>query len=234
MFKSLWHSRSDSLGHSLCWIPRPGSLTWGSKSSQQWENFLVLLLSSSWVTHLVSVGFDFIIIVPLVPSCCSLYFVLDMGYLFLVGSSILLSLVVQQLVVILVFSQVMSTHPSTPPSWTGSLEILFQFLEAALIPFIFNASNGLTQTSASVKTSLPLEMDLFREKHIPKTECIGHPRRWEQPQNVWLAFMDWVISQANEWEDYCNYFGEEISRNWVIIHFLVFNGWLWNCHGTCG
>ena len=121
MFKSLWHSRSDSLGHSLCWIPRPGSLTWGSKSSQQWGNFLVLLLSSLWVIHLVSVGFDFIIIVPLVPSCCSHYFVLDMGYLFLVGSSILLSLVVQQLVVILVFSQKeMSARHSTLPSWIRS------------------------------------------------------------------------------------------------------------------
>ena len=77
---------------------------------------LVLYFSSLWVIHLVGVGFDFIIIVPLLPSCCSLYFVLDLGYLFLVGSSILLSLVVQQLVAILVLSQVMSTHPSIPPS----------------------------------------------------------------------------------------------------------------------
>ena len=43
---------------------------------------------------------------------------LDVGYLFLVGSNIFLSMVVQQCVVILEFSQEkMSTCPSTPPSW---------------------------------------------------------------------------------------------------------------------
>ena len=42
---------------------------------------------------------------------------LDVEYLFLVGSGILLAMVVQQLVVILVFSQEeMSAHPSTLPS----------------------------------------------------------------------------------------------------------------------
>ena len=41
---------------------------------------------------------------------------LDMGYLFLVGSNIILLMVVQQLVVILVFSQKMSTRSSTPSS----------------------------------------------------------------------------------------------------------------------
>ena len=43
---------------------------------------------------------------------------LDTGYLFLVGSNILLSIVVQQRVVLLEFSQEkMSARPSTPPSW---------------------------------------------------------------------------------------------------------------------
>ena len=42
---------------------------------------------------------------------------LDVGYLFLVGSNILLLMVVQQLVVILVFSQEkMSARSSIPPS----------------------------------------------------------------------------------------------------------------------
>jgi len=46
---------------------------------------------------------------------------LDVGYFFfLVGSSILLSMIVQQLVAILVLSQEeMSTRPSTLPSLTG-------------------------------------------------------------------------------------------------------------------
>ena len=52
---------------------------------------------------------------------------LDVGYLFFVGSNILLSMVVQQLVVILLFSQEkMNAHSSTLPS--GSL------FSIALIP----------------------------------------------------------------------------------------------------
>ena len=44
----------------------------------------------------------------------------DVECLFLVGSNVLLSMVVQQLVVILVLLQVeMSAHPSTRPSWTN-------------------------------------------------------------------------------------------------------------------
>ena len=55
----------------------------------------------------------------------------------------------------------------------------------------------------------------------------------------WLVFPGWVISQANEWEDYSNYFGEGvgISRNWAIAHFfgllllaLELSWHLWACH----
>ena len=61
-------------------------------------------------------GLYFIVIVPLLLSLFSFFFVLDVGYL-LMGSSILLSMVVQQLAAILVFSQEkMSTHPSILPS----------------------------------------------------------------------------------------------------------------------
>ena len=59
--------------------------------------------------------FDFIMIVPLLTSCFSFFFVFGHGVSFLVGSSILLSMVVQDLVTILVLSQEMSTRP-TPPS----------------------------------------------------------------------------------------------------------------------
>ena len=75
---------------------------------------MVLLFSSSWVTHLAGMGFDFIVIDPLLLFCCSFFFCLwTWGILFLVGSSILLSMVVPQLVAILMISQEeMSTHPS--------------------------------------------------------------------------------------------------------------------------
>ena len=49
---------------------------------------------------------------------------LDVGYLFLVGFNILLSMVVQQQAAILEISQEkMSAHPSTPPSCAGHLAV---------------------------------------------------------------------------------------------------------------
>ena len=60
--------------------------------------------------------FDFIMIVPLLLSHCA-FLSFNMGYLFLMGSSVFLLMVVQQLVAILMFLQEeMSTHPSTLPS----------------------------------------------------------------------------------------------------------------------
>ena len=50
-------------------------------------------------------GFDFIVIVPLLPSHCSFSFVFGCGVSFLVSSSVFLSMIVQQVVVILVFSK---------------------------------------------------------------------------------------------------------------------------------
>ena len=56
-------------------------------------------------------------ILPLLSSRWGFSFALRRGIYFLVGSNILLSMVVQQQVVILEFSQEkMSAHPSTPPS----------------------------------------------------------------------------------------------------------------------
>ena len=65
-------------------------------------------------------GFDFIVIVPLLLSHCSFSFVFGCRVSFLVGSSVFLSMVVQQLVVISVLSQEeVSAHPSTSPSCTN-------------------------------------------------------------------------------------------------------------------
>ena len=78
-----------------------GSLTW-----QVWDLILSWLIPSY---H---------------PAMASLS--LDVGYLFLVGSSILLLMVVQQLVVIVMLSQeVMGTCPSLTPTWTRSLRLRF-------------------------------------------------------------------------------------------------------------
>ena len=77
----------------------------------------MLLFSSLWVTHQTGMGFDFVMIVPLLPACCG-FFVFGYGvfFYFLMDSSVLLSKIIQQLVVILVLSQEeMSACPSTPP-----------------------------------------------------------------------------------------------------------------------
>ena len=66
---------------------------------------MVLLFSSLWAAHLSGMGFDFIVIAPLLPCHCSFFLSLEVGYLFLMGSSILLSMSVQQRVVILVLLQ---------------------------------------------------------------------------------------------------------------------------------
>ena len=63
-------------------------------------------------------GFDFTVIAPLLPSHCGFSFVFGCGVSFLASSSVFLLMIVQQLVVILVFSQEgVRARPSTPPSW---------------------------------------------------------------------------------------------------------------------
>ena len=74
---------------------------------------MLLLFSSLWAAHLVGMGF--IVIVPLLPSHCG-FLSLDVEYLFLVGSSVLQWMVVQQLAAILVLLQEMSECSFTLPS----------------------------------------------------------------------------------------------------------------------
>ena len=63
------------------------------------------------------------------------------------------------------------------------------------------------------------------ERNTLHRQSGGHCRGQVQPWNVvWLVFIGWIISYANEWEDYSNYFweGVEISRIWATAHSLVF------------
>ena len=66
---------------SLCWIPRLGNLMWGSEPSQQCENFFGITGLQSVDHHLVGMGFDFIVIVPLLPYHCG-FFVFGCGVSF--------------------------------------------------------------------------------------------------------------------------------------------------------
>ena len=63
-------------------------------------------------------GFDFTVIAPLLLSHDGFSFVFGCGVSFLVSSTVFLSMIVQQLFVILVFPQEgVRACPSTPPSW---------------------------------------------------------------------------------------------------------------------
>ena len=128
IIKSHWPSRPDSLGIHSSFVGSPGWEAWRGVQSlhNSARTSLLLLFSSLWVTHPAGMGFDFIKLrsncIPTTVSLCLLCCLWTWGIFFLVGSSGLLSMAVQQLVAILVLSQKkMSTHPSTPPSWTRCL-----------------------------------------------------------------------------------------------------------------
>ena len=71
-------------------------------------------------------GFDFIVIAPLLPSHCGFSFVFGCEVSCLVSSSVFLSMIVQQLAVIPVLLQEgESTRPSAPPSRTNLLPQFF-------------------------------------------------------------------------------------------------------------
>ena len=119
MIKSPWPSKSDFLG---ILIPFAGSPVWEARCGAQslhnsGRTSIVLFSSNFWVIHSAGIGFDYIMIAHLLLSPWGFFFfffflVFDVGYLFLVDSSFLLSVTVQTLVEILVLS-----CPSTPPSW---------------------------------------------------------------------------------------------------------------------
>ena len=79
-------------------------------------------------------GFDCIVIAPLLPSHCGFSFVFGYGVSFLVSSSVFLSMIVQQLVVIPVFLQEgVRAHPSTLPSWTNLPKFFIITLSISLL-----------------------------------------------------------------------------------------------------
>ena len=77
-------------------------------------------------------GFDFIVIAPLLPSHCGFFFVFGCEVSFLLSSSVFLLMIVQQLVVIPVLSQEgVKARPSTPDS------LINMCLGMFLLAFIF-------------------------------------------------------------------------------------------------
>ena len=129
VIKSHWASRSDSLRTPSPFVGSPGWEAWHGVLNLQDSRItsLVLLFSSLWVAHLAGMGFDFIVICPSYHIAVTSSLSFDMEHLFLVGSRVLLLVVVQQLVVILVLSQEdVCVHPSTLPSWTRLVLLIFE------------------------------------------------------------------------------------------------------------
>ena len=121
----VWFSRNSS---SRCWTPRLGSLTWGSEPSLQWVDFCGISVLQS-VSHPPS-RYGIWFYCDCAPPTVSLWLLLCLWMwciYFLVSSSVLLSMTVQQLVVILVLSQEgVRARPSTLPSWFQSYMTLFE------------------------------------------------------------------------------------------------------------
>ena len=123
IIKSHWPSRSDSLGIPRPFVWFPGLEAW--YGAQNFHNSgktsLVLSFSSlwsptSWELDLILLWLHPSYYLTEASSCVS------MGVYFFGGSSVLLSMVAQQLVAILVFSQEeMNAQPSTLPSWNRCL-----------------------------------------------------------------------------------------------------------------
>ena len=113
----IWFSGNSSY---RCWTPRLGSLMWSSEPSFQWVDFCGIIVLQFVSLPLIGYGIWFYC--DYAPPTISLQLLLCLsrcGISFLVSSSVFLSMIVQQLVVIPVFSQEgVSACPSTPPSCT--------------------------------------------------------------------------------------------------------------------
>ena len=90
---------------------------WGSEPSLPWVDFCCIIVFQFVSSPPAVMGFDFTVIVPLLPSHCGFSFVFVHEVSFLVNSSVFLLMIVQQWVVILVLSQEgVNGRPSAPPS----------------------------------------------------------------------------------------------------------------------
>ena len=68
------------------------------------------------------------------------------------------------------------------------------------------------------------QREFSRDEVIGKKQIYLKRNTYSRQCELFQKERGWVISQANEWEDYSNYFGEgvEISRIWATDHSLVF------------
>ena len=169
--------------HSLYWVlPSHGNLNLHNSG----RSSLVLLFSSLWVTHPLDMGFDFIVIVPILPSHCGSFFVFGCGI-----SGILLSMVVQQLVVALV--------SSTPSSWIRRnntfclISLLSESEVAQSCPTLCNpidcsppgsSFHGILQSRILEWVAISLSRESSPPKDQTQVSCIAG-RRF----NLWATYL---------------------------------------------
>ena len=76
---------------------------WGSGLSLLWEGLCGIINLQSVGLHPAGMGFDLIVIAPILQSYCGFFFIFGCRVSFLLDFSVFLSINVQQLVVIFVF-----------------------------------------------------------------------------------------------------------------------------------
>ena len=134
------------------------------------------------------------------------------------------------------------TRTYSARTWTQSKPRAFQlrwhawFLDSMKLRFLMSQHR-----KNSVRDKVIGKKWIYLETY--SADRVGHLRRWEWPQKVmWLGFMGWVISWANEREDYSNYFGGGGRDSQELGHCPCFGLWwsalelswcLWVYHLAC-
>ena len=87
IIKSHWFSRPNSQQIPSPFVRSQGWEAWSGLQNlhNSGRNSLVLWFSSLWATHLAGMGFDLIMIEPLLPSHCGFFFDFECGDIFFGG-----------------------------------------------------------------------------------------------------------------------------------------------------
>ena len=95
-----WTPKSGSLGSPSPFARSPGWEAWYKAQNlhKSGRTSLILLFSRLWITHPEGMGFDFIIFVPFLISLWLPLCLWTWSIFFFVGSSVFLSMIIQQLV----------------------------------------------------------------------------------------------------------------------------------------
>ena len=126
----VWFSRNSS---SRCWTPSLGNLTWGSEPSLQCVDFCGISVLQ-FVSHPPSSYGIWFYCDCSSPTVSLWLLVFGCGVSFLVSPSVFLSMIVQQLVVILVLLQEgVRACPSTLPSWANLFLHAFMLHKFSLV-----------------------------------------------------------------------------------------------------